>query len=395
MSKRICVVTGSRAEYHLLTPTLRRLRDSDHYDLGLVVTGSHLSQAFGETYRDIEKDGFGIARKIPILGSDEHGTPSDIDRAMARMLTGFDTYLSDAEPDLVLILGDRYEMLPVATAAMIHRIPIAHLHGGEKTEGALDESIRHAISKMATLHFTSCEEYRKRVIQLGENPSRVFNVGACGIENIKTVETLPKENLLTNVGLPVDAPFALVTYHPTTLGGDAEAEIAEVLTSLERLRERGFSLLITKANADAGGQAINDAIDRFVETRNNAVAFYSLGMVRYLSALRWCSTVIGNSSSGLLEAPSFGVPTVNIGDRQKGRVRASSVIDCPCESGAIDQAVGLALSPSFAAEASRTINPYGDGKVSSRIMDVLDRFFAGAADVGHDKDFYDIDFEVK
>ena len=392
MKKKICVVTGSRAEYHLLTPLMQRIMDREDYELQLVVTGTHLSEDFGYTISDIEADGFPICYKIPILGDGDKGTPSEVNQASAKALVGFDEYLVKYRPDMVVLLGDRYEILPIAIASMMHRIPIAHIHGGEKTEGAIDDAIRHAITKMATLHFTSCEDYRKRVIQLGENPCRVFNVGACGIENIKNVELIDGEMPLQDLGLPKSKPFIVATYHPTTLGEDATVEIKAVLAAFDYLRELGYSLVITKANADAGGLAINDALDRYQEGKADVSVSFSLGMQRYLSALNSCAAVVGNSSSGLLEAPSFGVPTVNIGDRQKGRVRSTSVIDCRCDIEEIKKAIDEALSSDFQKVAKKTLNPYGDGKVSSRIMSSLDDYFVDNQGRINAKEFYDIEF---
>lgn len=385
---RIAVATGSRADYHLLVPTLRRIDEDPRHELDLVVTGAHLSPKYGMTCKAIEEDGFDIRCRIPILGNGD--TSSDVDAALARELEGFDAYLVERHPDLVIILGDRYEMLSVATASMMHHVPIAHLHGGEKTVGAIDDNIRHAITKMSTLHFVSCEEHRRRVIQLGEDPARVFNVGACGIENVMTVQPMPRDEFFANVGLDQSRPFYLVTYHPTTLGGSPLDEVAEVLAALDTRQNE--QLLFTKANADSGGDIINKAIEEYVSTHRDAVIFASLGMRRYLTALGLADAVVGNSSSGLLEAPSFGVPTVNIGTRQQGRVRASSVIDCACTRQAIMDALEKASSPEFIKVARHTTNPFGDGHVSERIMRIIDQYLSDDAR-STEKDFYDIDFD--
>lgn len=385
---KIAVVTGCRSEYHLLAPFLHRLSDADDMDLDLIVTGAHLDERQGMTVHAIEDDGFPIKLRIPITPSAE--TASDIDRALSEELLGFGAYLAQARPDLVVLLGDRYEILSVAIAAMMHRIPLAHIHGGEVTEGAVDDSIRHAVTKMSTLHFVSCQQHRNRVIQLGEDPARVFDVGACGVENIRTCELMGREDFFKDVGLDSTRPFFLITYHPTTLGSLGPAdEAAMLLRALEDYQDH--SLLFTCANADAGGVVINRELAHYVAAHNNTVLIPSLGLRRYLTALSLADAVVGNSSSGLLEAPSFGVPTVNIGDRQKGRMQAASVISCPADALAVSAALAQAVSPEFKAIAATAKNPYGDGHASEKILAEIRRYLDGPrTEMG--KLFYDIEF---
>jgi GDP/UDP-N,N'-diacetylbacillosamine 2-epimerase (hydrolysing) len=302
-------------------------------------------------------------------------------------MISFADYFSRLNPDMIVVLGDRYETLAVCCAAMNQRIPIAHLYGGETTEGAVDEAVRHAITKLSYLHFTSTEEYRRRVIQLGEHPNRVFNVGAIGIENILSERLMSKSELEESIGFKLDRPYAVVTFHPVTLEGSNSAEQFKAL--LEACRKHAsMKFIFSKANADADGRVINQLIDEFVKENNNAVAFKSLGMTRYLSALKYCSMVVGNSSSGLIEAPSFKVPTINIGDRQKGRLQASSIINCePIEEG-IDDAINIALSEEFKNIAGSTINPYGDGVTSVKIVDAVMVFLLNDK-IDLKKKFYD------
>lgn len=389
MKKRLCIVTGTRAEYHLLYPLLRTLERDGRLEYFLAVTGSHLSERYGNTYKDIEKDGFRDFERIPIL-EDTDG-PDAINRAMARAIIGFSDCFDRRLPDMVVLLGDRYELLAVAAAAMNHQIPIAHLFGGETTEGAIDECIRHAITKMSYLHFTSCETYRKRVIQLGESPERVFNVGAIGLENIRNVKRMTRDELADSLGFDLSGQFAVVTFHPVTLEKGTEGrEFGEILKAFTQFPDLKF--IFTKANADSGGMCINDMIDHFVgEYPEKATAVFSLGMVRYLSALENASMVIGNSSSGIMETPSFRVPTVNIGDRQRGRIQAKNIINCPPEEEAVREAMEKALSDDFREYITDTVNPYGDGIVTPKIVEQIERFLERGIDLK--KSFYDIDFQ--
>ncbi|MDW7671647.1 MAG: UDP-N-acetylglucosamine 2-epimerase [Bacillota bacterium] len=372
MKKIISVLTASRSEYGLLKPVINQLKQVDVFDVRIAVTGAHLSPEFGLTYQEILDDGNAIDEKVEILLSAD--TPSSISKSMGLAMIGFADYFRKLHPDLLVVLGDRYETLAVAAAAMNERIPIAHIHGGETTEGAVDESIRHAITKLSYLHFTSTEAYRKRVIQLGEEPSRVYCVGAPGIDNIKNVALMNKEELAESIGFALDQPYAMVSYHPVTLEDRSSGvQMKALLDACDSFGELSF--VFTKANADTDGRVINEMIDAFAKNNDRAVAFTSLGMKRYLSALKYCALVIGNSSSGLVEAPSFGVPTVNIGDRQKGRIQADSVINCEPNEKAIRKAIEIALSEHFRTIAEQTINPYGDGnssiKITEKIMDYL------------------------
>ena len=366
MKSKVCVVTGTRAEYHLLFPLMKAIRQDEDLELILAVTGSHLSEKYGNTYQDIEKDGFHIDAKISILEKEDN--LKDINTAMSRAIIGFSDYFLRVKPDILLLLGDRYELLSVAIVAMNYKIPIAHLHGGETTEGAIDECIRHAISKMSYLHFTSCEAYRRRVIQLGESPDRVFNVGAIGLENIRRQRLMSLEELENSLDFLLEGKFAVITFHPVTLEeGTAEEEFTQLLNALDCFPE--LKIIFTKANADSGGLIINQMIDRYVEKyKSKCTAVFSLGMVRYLTALRYAAVVIGNSSSGIIETPSFKVPTVNIGDRQKGRIQAKNILNCVPEKAEICTSIEKALSSEFRQYVKNTENPYGDGVVSDKIL---------------------------
>lgn len=389
MKKIISVLTATRAEYGLLKPIIAKLNKEDNFDVRIAVTGMHLSEAFGLTYREIEEDGFVIDRAIEILS--EEDTPAAVSKAMGLALMRFGEYFEQLKPDLLIVLGDRYEVLAVCCAAMNANIPIAHLYGGETTEGALDESIRHAITKLSYLHFTSSKEYRKRVIQLGEAPDRVFTVGAIGIENIKNTKLLSREELKESTGIDAERPYAMVTFHPVTLEpNQARAQVKQLLNALDRHKE--YQYIFTKANADAEGRQINEMIDNYVSKRENAMAFPSLGMLRYLSALRYSSMVIGNSSSGLIEAPSFQIPTINIGERQKGRLQSSSVINCAAEEKAISGAIALAASSEFQELCRKAVNPYGDGNTSDLILEVIKNYLLNQQ-LDLKKKFYNIEFE--
>lgn len=389
MKKIISILTATRAEYGLLKPIITKLNTIEKFDIRIVATGAHLSPEFGLTYKEIQKDGFKIDEEIEILLSSD--TPSSISKSMGLAMISFSDYFSKLNPDLLIVLGDRYETLAVATTAMNQRIPIAHLYGGETTEGAIDESIRHAITKLSYLHFTSTNEYRNRVIQLGEHPDRVYNVGAIGIENILNEKHLSKEELEKELKIDLSKPYVLGTFHPVTLENNTSEKQIESL--LEVCKEyKNLNFLLTKANADAKGRIINQIIDRYAIENDNIATFTSLGMKRYLSALKYCSMVIGNSSSGLIEAPSFGIPTINIGDRQKGRLQASSIINCQPSKDSIKQAIVQAMSKSFVEEAKKTINPYGSGNTSDKIIEVIKEYVFGKK-IDLKKKFYDC--EVK
>lgn len=389
MKKKISVLTATRAEYGLLKSLINKLNTVEEFDVRVVVTGAHLSPEFGLTYKEIEKDGINIDEKIEILLSAD--TPSAISKSMGLAMISFADYFEKLKPDMLIVLGDRYETLAVANVAMIQRIPIVHLYGGETTEGAIDESIRHAITKMSYLHFTSTEEYHDRVIQLGESPERVFLVGAIGIENILNEKLMSKSEFEKSINYSLGKPYAVVTFHPVTLEDNKSKEqIKALLDALESFKDMKF--IFTKANADSDGRIINQMIDDYVNSHENAVAFNSLGLTRYLSALKYCTMVIGNSSSGLVEAPSFGVPTVNIGDRQEGRLQADSIINCQPIKDDIEKAIKIALSKEFKEKAKNTINPYGDGNTTEKIIEKIKDFILNEK-INLKKKFYDL--EVK
>lgn len=386
MKKKISILTATRAEYGLLKPIIKKLQLVPEFDVRVVVTGAHLSPEFGLTYKEIEQDGIAIDEKIEILLSAD--TPAAISKTMGLAMIGFADYFEKLQPDLLVVLGDRYETLAVALVAMNQRIPIAHLYGGETTEGAIDEAIRHAITKLSYIHFTSTEEYRNRVIQLGEHPERVFCVGAVGIENIFHETLMNKSELEESIHFKLDKPYAVVTFHPVTLEDNksSEEQMKALLDACEVYKDMKF--IFTKANADATGRIINKMIDDFVKNHNNAISVTSLGMIRYLSALKYCSIVIGNSSSGLVEAPSFGVPTINIGERQKGRIQSDSVINCKPNKDDIKKAMEIALSEEFRNKIKNTINPYGDGNTSEKVVETIKDFILGGK-INLKKKFYD------
>lgn len=388
---QICVLTTTRADYGILRPLIAALSADKSLELRLAVTGTHLAEPFGMTVREIEADGFPIDVKIPILRGDGD-SPADISRAMAQATAGFGAYFQAHRPDLLVVLGDRYEAFAVCVAAVSACVPIAHLSGGETTEGAMDECFRHCITKMSYLHFTAAEIYRKRVIQLGEDPARVFCVGDPGVENALHTEFLSPERLEADLGFPLfRRPYAVTTFHPVTLEpGAAAGQLEELLAAIAQRPDLNF--LITKSNADTGGQEINERLEAFGRQAPNCCVVDSLGMLRYLSALKYALCVLGNSSSGLTEAPSFGIPTVNIGDRQRGRLQAESVINCRPERTDILRALDLACSPAFREVAARAVNPYGDGNTSERIHEIIRHtILSGQIDLR--KRFYDIDFQ--
>lgn len=396
--KTIYVVTSSRAEYGILKPLIQKLLLEPQFDTRIVVTGMHLSDRFGYTCQELEKDGIPIDRKIPILT--EEDSPTAISKTLAAAIEGFAEYFHNNHPDLLIILGDRYEMMGVALAAMNEHIPIAHLHGGETTEGAIDEGIRHSITKLSHLHFTSTEEHRKRVIQLGEAPDRVFHVGALGVENVLHTELYGYEELCQELGLEKDRPYALVTYHPVTLEDHLENEnhsleaLKQLLEAFEEFPDMQY--VITKANADAGGIRINEYLDQYVLDNNNCNnhqirLFSSLGMKRYLSAVKYSAFVVGNSSSGIIEVPSFHVPTVDIGIRQKGRMCAASVLHCDETKAAIVETIRKVRQPQFLERCKMVENPYGNGDTSTQMIEIIkQKFLEGSIDLR--KKFYDIDF---
>ena len=384
--KHIALLTATRAEYGLLRPVLRALEAQPGLRVSVLVTGAHLEPAFGNTVKEIEEDGVTVAARIPILDGEDG--PEGMSRAMARALEGFSAHFAACRYDMLVVLGDRYETLAVCCAATNARIPIAHLHGGETTEGAIDEAMRHAITKMSYLHFVSNADHRRRVIQLGEHPDRVFDVGATGVENALTETLMTREELAQELNFPLDAPYAVATFHPVTLDEeDVDTAFARLAAALDACPD--LRVVFTKSGADAGGRRMNQLIDDFAATRERVLAVSSLGTRRYLSAVKHAALVIGNSSSGIIEAPSFRVPTVNIGNRQRGRMQAASVINCPCEQAAITAAVRRALSEEFRITLTGVTNPYGDGHASEKIAAVIAATLA-AGPIDLQKSFYDI-----
>jgi GDP/UDP-N,N'-diacetylbacillosamine 2-epimerase (hydrolysing) len=385
MKRKICVFTGTRAEYGLLKPLLREIKKDEAFTLLLMVSGMHLSPEFGLTYREIESDGFKIDEKVEILLSAD--TPVSISKSAGLGLIGYGEALRRLAPESLIILGDRFEAMACAMAATITRIPIVHIHGGEVTQGAIDEAFRHSITKMSTLHFTSTEEYRKRVIQLGENPDRVFNVGALGIDSIKNLKLLSKEEVESQLGFRFKKRNLLVTLHPVTVQeGSSKPMARNLFKVLEEMDDTGF--IFTKANADAEGRFINRMIDNWVDEYDAcSIAFASMGQLYYLSTMQFVDAVVGNSSSGIIEAPSFKIGTINIGDRQKGRIRAKSIIDCIPQKDDIRRAFRTLYSDSFKESLKRIENPYGDGNAAKRIIEVLRS--VDMRDILK-KDFYDI-----
>lgn len=388
-SKKICVVTGTRAEYGLLKPIIDKVHHSEELELQLVVTGMHLSTEFGLTYREIEEDGYPIMGKIEMLLSSD--TAAGVTKSMGVELLGFADYFENNRPNIVIILGDRYEMLMAACAAMIAGIPIAHIHGGELTEGVIDEAVRHSITKMSHLHFTSTREYRNRVIQMGEQPRNVYYVGALGVENSKSLSLMAKAELEKSLNFKLEPPTVMVTYHPVTLDKLAASAAKEQFENLLKVIEhhKELKVIFTKANSDPYGRIINQMIDAFAaEHSDRCVAFTSLGQLRYLSALQFCDVVLGNSSSGIIEAPSFGIPTVNIGDRQKRRISAASVLHCGNKTEEIEQALLKALSSDFKAFAKNQKNPYEGENTSDEILKIICEALEKGIDIR--KEFYDI-----
>ena len=359
------MVTGSRADYGLLRWVMEGIQASSELELQLVVTGMHLASEFGNTWREIEADGFSIDRKIDTLLSSD--SPAGVTKSMGLGLIAFADALSELSPDMVLVLGDRSEIFVAAAAATVACIPIAHLHGGERTEGAIDESFRHSITKMSHLHFVAAEEYRRRVIQLGEDPDRVILVGGLGIDSILRLPLLSPGEVEESLGLTFSERNLLITFHPVTLEpAAAEGQMLELLSALEPLAET--SLIFTMPNADTGGRQLIRMVEEFVGQHSNACAFTSLGQLRYLSTIRNVDAVVGNSSSGLTEVPSFKKGTINIGTRQQGRLRASSVIDCDPDRRDIGAAMRRLYSSDFQAALLNTQNPYGNGGASDAIV---------------------------
>ncbi len=369
--KRICVVTATRAEYGILRNVIQKIVMDIDLELYLVVTGTHLSKKYGYTIREIQEDGIPISETIDILNekNDEVG----ITEAMGKATIKFGEMFWRVKPSMLIVLGDRYELLPICQCALVCGIPISHISGGELTEGAIDDAIRHAVTKMSHLHFPGCEIYRQRIIQMGEEPDRVFNYGDVGVENIKKMEYMSITELEEDLGIALDKPFACVTFHPVTLEKQtAETQLKELLLALMEINDMQF--IITKANADVEGKVINDCIDHYVTKSSNCVGFASLGIRRYLSLMKECEFVIGNSSSGIVEAPSLKVPTINIGNRQKGRLQAESILNCEPKKREILDSIRKARTMEFKRIAQKVKNPYGEGETSTLIVEEIKRF---------------------
>lgn len=382
---KVAVVTSTRADYGILHPLIRKIYEEELFELHLLATGMHLSEEYGYTVREIEKDGFPIRRKIPIL--EEGNTPYDISVTMANAQIGFAKYFRDERPDMVVILGDRTEMLGIAAAAVNERIPIAHISGGEVTAGAVDESIRHSLTKMAYLHFPGTEIARKRVIQLGESPDRVYNVGLLSTENIRLSKLLSEEEIRKELGVG-EAPYAIVTFHPVTQeNATAEGQVLELCAAMDAVNDVQY--YITMSNSDVGGALINQIFTEYASQRDNVRMSSSLGMKRYLSALKYAEFVLGNSSSGIGEAPIIGVPTVNIGDRQKGRVMAETVINCVPRKEEIIKAIQKARETEHIPTKI-----FGDVGASDTMVRIMKEYLAeGKIDLKN-KVFYDVDFQL-
>lgn len=384
---RVCVVTSTRAEYGLLAPVIKELRQEESICVDIVATGMHMEEKYGNTYKEIEADGNTIFRRIPIMESGN--TSADISRTMANAISAFAVFFHENSYDLLVVLGDRYEMLAVCIAAVNEHIPIAHLNGGDTTEGALDECYRHSMTKMSYLHFTSTEQARNRVIQLGESPDRVFCVGATGVENAIKTPLRSLADLGKSIGFDLSGRYAVVTFHPVTQeNGTAQNQITQLLGALSEYSDMKF--IITKSNSDAGSEEINNCLEQYASDHDNVYLTASLGMLNYLSALKYASAVIGNSSSGIMEAPSFGIPTINIGDRQKGRVQGNTIINCLPTKRDIVEAIKMALSETMQQECKKCDNPYYRENTSEQIAQIIKEFLMENK-INLKKQFYDME----
>lgn len=383
--RKICVITGTRAEYGLLRWVMQGIKDDAELMLQVIATGMHLSPEFGLTYQAIEQDGFQIDRKVEMLTSSDTGV--GIAKAMGLGMIGFADALYELRPDLIVVLGDRFEIFAAVSAALVARIPVAHLHGGESTEGLIDEAIRHSITKMSHLHFVAAECYRQRVIQLGEQPDRVFLVGGLGIDNIKRIQLLAKPALEVALDFQLGAKSLLITFHPVTLEtATAASQMQELLAALAQIEDT--QLIFTLPNADTEGRALIEMVNNFVKQHANARAYTSLGNLLYLSCISHVDGVVGNSSSGLTEVPSFKKGTVNIGDRQRGRLKSESIIDCDPTQSSITSALEQLNSVEFQTRLHKVANPYGEGGASQAIVSVIKSV---SLDGILKKKFYDMD----
>lgn len=390
---KICAITGSRADYGLLKNTLFLLKKNNKVKLDLVVTGSHLDEKYGMTVKEIIDDGFSDYHEIPIKNSTDDRR--NMAGSVSELIDKLSDYLSNNKYDLFLVLGDRYEAYAACTAATIMDIPIAHISGGDVTEGAIDDIFRHCMTKMSSLHFTGCEQSKMRVIQMGENPKYVFNVGEPGVENVLNTVLVSREELSEYVGFEgILNDYALVTFHPTTMDGGVETaldQLNELIAAMKELPQLSF--LVTLANADTAGDMINERWLTAQNEMSNIKVVSSLGVVRYLSAMKYCKFVLGNSSSGIVEAPSFKKPTVNIGDRQKGRMMAKSVINCDPIKTDIVNSIKVAISNDYVSEISDVKSPFGDGNTSKKIANTIVEYLEKGL-ISTKKSFYDITFEI-
>lgn len=385
--KKICVVTATRAEYGVLRLLLKEIEKDKELELCLVVTGTHLSERFGMTMTEIEQDGFRISEKIKILDSED--SAYGICKTMGVAMERFGELFVRQRPDMLIVVGDRYELISICSSAMVCGIPIAHISGGELTEGAIDDAIRHSVTKMSYLHFPGCEEYRKRIIQLGESPDRVFNYGDIGVENVKKMNYFSIEELEKDLGISLKAKYSCVTFHPVTLEKhSAKCQTEALIEAMATYSDIKF--IVTLSNADLDGEKINNMLIHAASEKNNIFCYESLGIRRYLSLVKNASFVLGNSSSGIIEVPCFGIPTINIGDRQKGRLRAESVIDCEPTYEGITQSIKLALSEEFRCKAKRAKNPYGEGDTSEKIVKTIKQFLYDNK-IDLKKSFYDLE----
>ncbi|WP_373077084.1 UDP-N-acetylglucosamine 2-epimerase [Fusobacterium varium] len=388
MIKKICIVTGTRAEYGLLKPLIKRIKEENQLQLQILVTGMHLSLEFGLTYKQIEEDGFKIDEKIEILLSSDKD--SGICKSVGLGMILFSEALERLIPDLIVVLGDRFEIFSLVSCAGILKIPVCHLHGGETTEGAYDEFFRHCITKMSYLHFTSTEEYRKRVIQLGESPERVFNVGAIGLENIKNLKIISKNELEEKLDIKFTSKIFVAIFHPVTLEKNtAESQLNELLKAIEI---ENIDVIFIKGNADSGGRAINRKIEEFSKKNNDKYkVFSSLTVEEYFSILKYSKGLIGNSSSGIVELPYLKVGNLNIGDRQKGRIQSSSTLNCNPIKEEIIEKIKIMLTDEYKEKVQKTVSPYGDGEVSSKIVDIIKNI----KNINLKKEFYDLKVGVE
>lgn len=385
--KRVGVITGTRAEYGLLKPVMDLINRDGDLELCIIVTGMHLAEQFGYTYKNIENDGFHISYKVDMELKDD--TSYGLTKSMGIELMKFADVYENAKLDMVIVLGDRYEIQIAAIGAMMYCIPIAHIHGGEITEGLIDEAVRHSVTKMSQIHFASTQEYKNRIIQMGEQPHRVYCVGALGTENIKKLNLLTREELCEKYSDIFKKEYMMITYHPVTLEKDSvEWQFENLLSIISKYKE--YNYIFTFANSDTNGLIINEMIQKYVAENNNSIAYVSMGQIGYLSALKYCVAVVGNSSSALIEAPSFNIPTINIGNRQKGRVKAETVIDCGYSTEEIELAFKQAVEQEFKAYCMKCSNPYeGINTATTIVREIKNYVYSDDLDIK--KKFYDIE----